>query len=351
MSAIDLYNEFSYYNNQLVLPENPVISSVYIPTIHKNFTNAAIYHVFDALFGCVTRIDNVHIKTKDGTDSKFKSAFVYFIAYNQPTNVMDAIGRNEKVRINPNVNTSYMRTHFPQPNPKIRNSEFWLLLPNNNVVPDTTLTLAQIRDKIDTLVPLVAWDQEEDETLTVNFGFWVELEAKLAGRPNDTSINIHQLTRNIELMEERMAKASQSATALADAKAEADRKAEALVDSVPKVEALVDSVPKAEATIKDLVDLNALADANADDLPDPKVLAEDNDEPCLDTEPLNNSKMDVDTEWKAVKARAKKVIPTKAESESKDEMYDDACNSAERGSRSMGGGYYALWSGAKTETL
>ena len=305
MSAIDLYNEFSNWNNKLVLPENPVISSVYIPTIHKKFTNAAIYHVFDALFGCVTRIDNVQIKTKDGADSKFKSAFVYFIAYHQPTNVMDAIGRNEKVRINPNVNTSYMRTYFPQPNAKIRNSEFWLLLPNNNVVPNTTLTLTQIRDKIDALIPLVAWDQEEDETLTVNFGFWVELEAKLAGRPNDTSINIHQLARNIELMEERMAKA------LADREALADRKAE----TKPIVNA----------------DTNAI----------------DDDKP----EPLNNSKMDVDTEWKDVKARAKKVIPTKAESESKDEMYDDACNSAERGSRSMGGGYYALWSGPTTEAL
>ena len=335
MSAVDLYNEFSYWNNQLVLPENPVISSVYIPTIHKKFTNAAIYHVFDALFGCVTRIDNVQLKTKDGADSKFKSAFVYFIAYNQPTNVMDAIGRNEKVRINPNVNTSYMRTYFPQPNAKIRNSEFWLLLPNNNVVPDTTLTLAQIRDKIDALVPIVAWDQEEDEALTVNFGFWVELEARLAGRPNDTSINIHQLARNIELMEERVAKASQSANALADAKAAVDANAKTLVDSVPK----------AETDLKDL--------ATIKDLPDPKVLDEDNDKPCLDIEPLNNSKMDVDTEWKAVKARAKKVTQSKivAESESKAEMYDDACNSWERGSRSMGGGYYALWSGAKTETL
>jgi hypothetical protein len=273
--------------------------------------------VFDALFGCVTRIDNVQIKTKDGADSKFKSAFVYFIAYHQPTNVMDAIGRNEKVRINPNVNTSYMRTHFPQPNPKIRNSEFWLLLPNNNVVPDTTQTLWQIRERINALIPRVAWDQEEDETLTVNFGFWVELEAKLAGRPNDTSINIHQLARNIELMEER--------------------------------------VVKAEADLKTLVDANAKAETDLKDLPDPMVLDEDNDKPypLVDIEPFNNSKMDVDTEWKAVKARAKKVTQSKviAESESKAEMYDDACNSWERGSRSMGGGCYTLWSGFKTEAL
>jgi hypothetical protein len=167
------------------------------------------------------------------------------------------------------------------------------------------------------LIPRVAWDQEEDETLTVNFGFWVELEAKLAGRPNDTSINIHQLARNIELMEER--------------------------------------VVKAEADLKTLVDANAKAETDLKDLPDPMVLDEDNDKPypLVDIEPFNNSKMDVDTEWKAVKARAKKVTQSKviAESESKAEMYDDACNSWERGSRSMGGGCYTLWSGFKTEAL
>ncbi len=303
MSAIDLYNEFSYINNQLVLPENPVISSVYIPTIHKKFTNAAIYHVFDALFGCVTRIDNVQIKTKDGTDSKFKSAFVYFIAYNQPNNVMDAIGRNEKVRINPNVNTSYMRTYFPQPNPKIRNSEFWLLLPNNNVVPNTTLTLAQIREKIDALIPIVAWDQEEDEALTVNFGFWVELEARLAGRPNDTSINIHQLARNIELMEERMAKAMADTKALALAK----------VDVAVNVE---QPVPSDDSKAQD--------DSMAQDESGWTIVSN-----------------------KVVKTKAKPEPEAKPETESKTELYDDACNSWERGSRSMGG-YYAL---GKTETL
>jgi hypothetical protein len=293
MNTIDIYNEFSNWNNKLVLPENPIISSVFIPTIHKKFTNAAIYHVFDAMFGCVTRIDNVHIKTKDGSDSKFKSAFVYFIAYHQPTNVMDAIGRNEKVRINPNVNTSYMRTYFPQPNPKIRNSEFWLLLPNNKVVPDTTLTLAQIRDKIDALVPIVAWDQEEDEALTVNFGFWVELEAKLAGRPNDTSINIHQLARNIELMEER-------------------------VKLAPKDKPKVLSYAAAVAEPKPLVDSVCKAIPSS----------------VVKTNMMNTQS-----------------IPAKADPESKDVYYDDACNSAERGSRSMGGYYAMLNMMTKTDAL
>lgn len=331
MSVIDLYNEFSYINNQLVLPENPVISSVYIPTIHKKFTNAAIYHVFDALFGCVTRIDNVQIKTKDGADSKFKSAFVYFIAYNQPNNVMDAIGRNEKVRINPNVNTSYMQTYFPQPNPKIRNSEFWLLLPNNNVVPNTTLTLAQIREKIDALIPIVAWDQEEDEALTVNFGFWVELEARLAGRPNDTSINIHQLARNIELMEERMAKASKSAFALADPKVDVDAVVDAVVDVAVNVE---QPVPSDDSKTQD--------DPQTQD--DPK--AQD------DSQAQDDPKAQDESGWtivsnKVVKTKAKPETETKPEPEAKTELYDDACNSWERGSRSIGG-YYAL---GKTETL
>jgi hypothetical protein len=66
----------------------------------------------------------------------------------------------------------------------------------------------------------------------------------------------------------------------------------------------------------------------------------------------NDSKAQDDSEWtvvsnKVIKPRAKPDPEFKPEP--KPEMYDDACNSWERGSRSIGG-YYALWS-AKTETL
>ena len=205
MNTADLYNEFSRQNAKLNLPKDPVISSVYIPTIHKNFTNAAIYHVFEILFGSVTRIDTVQIKTKDNSVSNFKGAFVHFIAYTRPANVMDAVKGGEKVRINPNVNTGYMRKNFPQPNAKIRNTEFWLLLPNNTVFPDTVLTLAQLRNQMDQLEGFIVGNEEECESMKANRGFLEELEAKQAGRWNkDTSINVHQLARNIELMEERI---------------------------------------------------------------------------------------------------------------------------------------------------
>jgi hypothetical protein len=118
---------------------------------------------------------------------------------------MDAVKGGEKVRINPNVNTGYMRKNFPQPNAKIRNTEFWLLLPNNTVFPDTVLTLAQLRNQMDQLEGFIVGNEEECESMKANRGFFEELEAKQAGRWNkDTSINVHQLARNIELMEERI---------------------------------------------------------------------------------------------------------------------------------------------------
>ena len=205
MNTTDLYNEFSAKNAKLNLPKDPVISSVYIPTIHKNFTNAAIYHVFEILFGSVTRIDTVQIKTKDNSVSNFKGAFVHFIAYTRPANVMDAVNGGEKVRVNPNVNTGYMRKNFPQPNAKIRNTEFWLLLPNNTVFPDTVLTLAQLRNLMDQLDGFILGNEEECESMKANRGFLAELEAKQSGQlKTDTSINVHQLARNIELMEDRI---------------------------------------------------------------------------------------------------------------------------------------------------
>jgi hypothetical protein len=203
--TFDIYNEFSVKNAKLNLPKDAVVSSVYIPTIHKNFTNAAIYHVFETLFGCVTRIDTVQIKTKDNSVSNFKGAFVHFIAYIRPANVMDAVNHGEKVRINPNVNTGYMRKYFPQPNAKIRNTEFWLLLPNNTVFLDTVLTLAQLRNQMDQLEGFIVGNEEECESMKANRGFLAELEAKQSRHLTaDTSINVHQLARNIELMEDRI---------------------------------------------------------------------------------------------------------------------------------------------------
>jgi len=243
MNAFDIYNEFSAKNAKLNLPKDPVISSVYIPTIHKNFTNDAIYHVFETLFGCVTRIDTVQIQAKDN----FKSAFVHFVAYVRPENVMDVINRGgEKVRINPNVNTGYMRKHFPQPNAKIRNKEFWLLLPNNTLFPDTTLTLPQLRNLMDQLDGYILGNEEECESMKANRGFLAELEAKQSGQlKTDTSVNVHQLARNIELMEERISTGTSKPRRVITIKAKATKApvGEASAPKATEVPALKREVP------------------------------------------------------------------------------------------------------------
>jgi hypothetical protein len=123
---------------------------------------------------------------------------------------------SEKTRINPNIGTPYMNRYFRQPNAKVRNSEYWMLLPNTSAVSYTTLTLDEIASKMDVLEGKIAnyakvgpeaEATEEKASLDANRNFLVELRAKqnhTIAPYVDTSINVHQLARNIELMEERM---------------------------------------------------------------------------------------------------------------------------------------------------
>lgn len=188
--------------------------AVYIPSVHVRYTNSAIWHVFEYLFGVVTRIDTVSVKTKEGVSERFKSVFVYFATDRD-------IDFSKQIRINPNVGTPYMNRYFRQPNVKVRNSEYWLVLPNTSAVSYTTLTLAEIESKMDVLEGKIAnypVEEERDEekaSLDANRKFLVELRAKQNQEVPayvDTSINVHQLARNIELMELRFsASATQSA--------------------------------------------------------------------------------------------------------------------------------------------
>ena len=189
--------------------------AVYIPSIHVKYTNSDIWYVFEFFYGIVTRIDTVSVKTADGKSSKFKSAFVYFT-----TNLFD-FDFSKQIRINPNVGTPYMNRYFRQPNAKVRNSEYWMVLPNTSAVSYTTLTLDQIESKMDALEVKIAnyaveeERNEEKASLDANRKFLVELRAKQNQEVPayvDTSINVHQLARNIELMELRFsASATQSA--------------------------------------------------------------------------------------------------------------------------------------------
>jgi len=58
---------------------------------------------------------------------------------------------------------------------------------------------------MDQLDGYILGNEEECESMKANRGFLAELEAKQSGQlKTDTSINVHQLARNIELMEERI---------------------------------------------------------------------------------------------------------------------------------------------------
>ena len=209
-SVFDIYNEFSgliikhgYKLNKSGEVELSVPSkkfSVYIPSIHKRYTNAAIWHVFEQLYGVVTRIDNVSVKVKGGVSTEFKSAFVHFTAPE------DAVF-DKQIRINPNLpDNEFLRRNFWQPNPNVRKNEYWIILPNAFRVTNTTLTLNEIASKMMTLQSIVTG--EELEALNANKEFLIELrnkQNKVLQPYQDTSINIHQLARNIELMEGRTA--------------------------------------------------------------------------------------------------------------------------------------------------
>lgn len=228
--VLNIYNEFNglirqhgygIAKNGSVLIGNKMVRevAVYLPSVHIRYTNSAIWHVFEQLYGVVTRIDTVSVKTKEGVSERFKSVFVYFATDRD-------IDFSKQIRVNPNISTPYMNRYFRQPNVKVRNSEYWILLPNTSIVSYTTLTLAEIESKMDVLeVKIVnsAVEAEEKASLDANRKFLVELRAKQNREVPpyvDTSINVHQLARNIELMELRFSdveSATQSATQSATA--------------------------------------------------------------------------------------------------------------------------------------
>lgn len=178
--------------------------SVYIPTVHVRYTNSAICHVFEHYFGVVDRIDTVTIKSKDDAPSNFKAVFVHYFPMTDNDLIQD-VEKNGSMRINPNVNTPYMNRYFWQTNAKVRNTEYWMMLANKHFVPYTDLSLAQIEAKMNALE--LFFDKER-EALAANRNFLRELRAKENCEIPpyvDTTINVHQLVNNIELMGARAA--------------------------------------------------------------------------------------------------------------------------------------------------
>ena len=199
----NVYNEFSGLIKKNFYKERPADVSVYIPIIPVKYTNAAIWHVFRHNGLIVTRIDTVSVKTKDGVSSDFKSVFVHFML--EGTRHISSFSK--QVRIRPHdICNRFMRDHFWERDPMIRLNEYWMLLPNKSCVSNTDLTLDQIESKCAALESQVVG--EDVDALTANRGFLVEIRAKQNGVVPpyvDTSINVHQLARNIELMEQRVA--------------------------------------------------------------------------------------------------------------------------------------------------
>jgi len=209
-SIFDIHNEFSELikKHQFILDKDGKVDlfepskqvSIYIPSIHKRYTNAAIWHLFKELYGIVTRIDTVSVKIKGGVSADFKSVFVHFTA-------PEYMSFDKQIRINPNlVKSEFLRRNFWQSNPNVRKNEYWIILPNNFKVTNTTLSLYEISAKMDVLQKIVTG--EELEALNANREFLIELRNKQNRTLEpyiDTSINIHQLAQNIKLMEERVA--------------------------------------------------------------------------------------------------------------------------------------------------
>jgi hypothetical protein len=99
----------------------------------------------------------------------------------------------------------------------INRNEFWVLLPNKKMFPDTTLTLDEISQRFDRMGmdlgdDLKSQGQTDQDTLdelailSENREYLRELR-HAQKTPNcqylDTTVNIHQLAQNVQLMEER----------------------------------------------------------------------------------------------------------------------------------------------------
>jgi hypothetical protein len=198
-AKFNIYHEFRESRN---MPGKTV--SVYIPTVHVRYTNSAICHVFNHLFGVVDRIDTVSIKSKDDAPSNFKAIFVHYFP-TTPNDLIRDVEKNGSMRINPNVNTPYMNRYFWQPNAKVRNTEYWMILANKHFVPYTDLSLGVIELMMNDVEKQLCFEKER-EALAANRKFFQELRAKENCEiPHyvDTSINVHQLVNNIMLMEAR----------------------------------------------------------------------------------------------------------------------------------------------------
>jgi hypothetical protein len=165
------------------------LKSVYIPSIHRHYDVTTICYVFLMSFGIVCRIDRVE---KTVPERDFQSAFVYYYE----------TAHSQNTRIYP---SKYAPNRHSMRRSPIGQNEFWVLLPNKKMFPDTTLTLDEISQGFDRMEQ----DADDDELAILSENREYLRELRYAQNTPcyylDTSINIHQVAQNLLLMEDRFA--------------------------------------------------------------------------------------------------------------------------------------------------
>ena len=187
-------NNNIYRINAGVNTNGLTLKSVYIPSIHRDYDVNAICNVFHALFGTVTRIDRIE---KTEPEREYQSMFVY---YHERVNTTALNDKNNRVYPGRYVQNRQFLRRTP-----IGPKEFWVVLPNKKMFPDTTLTLDEISSGFDRMEADIQGDAEELAILSENREYLRELRYA-QNTPCyylDTRINIHQVAQNLYLMEER----------------------------------------------------------------------------------------------------------------------------------------------------
>ena len=199
-----------YRINAGVNTDDLTLKSVYIPSIHRDYDVSTLCYVFQTLFGTVCRIDRIE-KTK--VEPVFQSMFIYY--YEFLGCPLPPSGEHRVYPAKYVQNRQFLRKSPVGPN------EYWVILPNKKMFPDTTLTLDEISQRFDKMGFDLGDDlknqrKENEQTdqdtldelaiLSENREYLRELRYA-QNTPNcyylDTTVNIHQLAQNLQLMEER----------------------------------------------------------------------------------------------------------------------------------------------------
>ena len=175
------------------------LKSVYIPSVHRDYDTYTFCAIFYEVFGIICRIDRVQNTT---SDDNFQSVFIYYYETKTPK-----LAKNRLYPINYVQKRTLYDYSFVKPN------EFWVILPNKTLFPDTTMTLAEISAGFDEMKKILdskeMQDQDELDSLMENRLYLAELYAaeNTPGFPYlDTNHNIHQVAQNLKLMRERLCK-------------------------------------------------------------------------------------------------------------------------------------------------